>query len=326
MPFRVIIGAGKYENITGGNSDYTDTAKMSLYNLRDTIQFDQLGGTSWSVNANTSTWTLPVTASPPVFGGATFADPNLTGLGIHVRSNCEPTRTTYRCIGATDATTPLFQGSSARYPSDSGCDWWAQGPPGSSTTIQHKGCHWTTVSGNDVVAGDCCEGTCPGTCWACVFDLLQPGERVIGKPLIAGGLVFFTSFTPTNTASTDACQAGGTGYLYAFDYQCGAFPQGFLPIQDHTVITEQFGPPGGDVSTESGSIWGRVCRANLYLDPTGQNIIIQESTAQLKKSRSKPVGKDEPDSGLEGTTVQLKQLILEGRESPKWANIETVYV
>ncbi|MGO9116405.1 MAG: hypothetical protein ACLQPD_02215 [Desulfomonilaceae bacterium] len=105
--FRVITAGGKYENITGSNSDFWDVARMSLYNLRDTIQFDQLGGTSWTVNANSSTWALPVTTSPPVFDSPPFVDPNLTGLGIYVRSNCEPIRTTYRCIGATDATTPL---------------------------------------------------------------------------------------------------------------------------------------------------------------------------------------------------------------------------
>ncbi len=95
--------------------------------------------------------------------------------------------------------------------------------------------------------------------------------------------MFFTSFTPTNTASTDACQAGGTGYLYAFDYQCGAFPQGFLPIQDHTVITEQFGPPGGDVIYGVRVNLGSGVPSQPILDPTGQNIIIQESTAQLKR-------------------------------------------
>ena len=281
---RVIIGAGKYDNIPGDRDDRNELAKMSLYNLRDPIDFTQLGNSSWTINVNNpSTWTLPVTGSPPVLGNPLFGDSRLTGLDIFVRSNCEPTRTTFRCIGATDSTTPRYSGDTGSYSADGGsCNWTAAGPPGTSTTVSHTGCRWTTVSSGSAV-NDCCEGTCPGTCWYCVYDLMQPGERVIGKPLIAGGIVFFTTFTPTVTTGADVCQAGGTGYLYAFDYECKPWPVGFLPIQDPTLIAEQY------QVTVSGQTQTYGVRLNLgsgvpsqpVLDPGGNQVFVQFSTAKM---------------------------------------------
>jgi type IV pilus assembly protein PilY1 len=55
-----------------------------------------------------------------------------------------------------------------------------------------------------------------GNCFKCVFDLPNPGERVIGSALVAGGYVFFTTFVP-NSAK---CAAGGSGFLYVLDYMC----------------------------------------------------------------------------------------------------------
>ncbi len=56
-------------------------------------------------------------------------------------------------------------------------------------------------------------------CFACIFDLPNEGERIVSKPLIAGGMVFFTTFVP----DTDPCSAGGEGYLYILDYMCRQF-------------------------------------------------------------------------------------------------------
>jgi type IV pilus assembly protein PilY1 len=281
---RVIMGGGKYDNIPGGMDDRNDLAKMSLYNLKDPIDFTQLGDSSWTITVNDpSTWTWPVTGLRPVFGNPSFGDSRLSGLDIFVRSNCEPTRTTFRCIGATDNTTPRYPGDTGKYSADGGdCSWNAAGPPGTSTSIAHKGCRWTTLS-SGVAADDCCEGTCPGTCWSCVYDLMQAGERVIGKPLIAGGIVFFTTFTPSVITGADVCQAGGSGYLYAFDYQCQPWPPNFLPIQDSTLIAEQY------QVTVNGQTQTYGVRVNLgsgvpsqpVLDPGGNQVFVQFSTAKM---------------------------------------------
>ena len=48
-----------------------------------------------------------------------------------------------------------------------------------------------------------------------------------------GGVVFVTTFIPTNVSATDLCDAGGTGYLYVFDYQCAAFSTRLQPDNGH---------------------------------------------------------------------------------------------
>ncbi len=47
-----------------------------------------------------------------------------------------------------------------------------------------------------------------------------PSERVIAKSLVAGGVVFFTSFIPDE----DVCGGNGTAWLYALDYETGLAP------------------------------------------------------------------------------------------------------
>ena len=47
-----------------------------------------------------------------------------------------------------------------------------------------------------------------------------PSERIIAKPLVAGGVVFFTTFTPDN----DVCAGNGEAWLYALDYETGLPP------------------------------------------------------------------------------------------------------
>lgn len=56
-------------------------------------------------------------------------------------------------------------------------------------------------------------------CFSCIFDLPHEGERIVSKPLVAGGMVFFTTFVP----DTDPCSSGGEGYLYILDYMCRPF-------------------------------------------------------------------------------------------------------
>ena len=48
----------------------------------------------------------------------------------------------------------------------------------------------------------------------------NPSERVIANPLVAGGLVFFTTFVPDN----DVCGGNGQAWLYALDYETGLAP------------------------------------------------------------------------------------------------------
>jgi Tfp pilus tip-associated adhesin PilY1 len=59
---------------------------------------------------------------------------------------------------------------------------------------------------------------------------LGPGptgsERVIVKPLVIGGIVFFTTFVP----DADVCEGAGDTWVFALDYQTGLQPM--YPIFD----------------------------------------------------------------------------------------------
>ena len=97
--------------------------------------------------------------------------------------------------------------------------------------------------------------------------------------------MFFTTFTPSVTEGADVCQAGGTGYLYVFDFQCQPFPAGFLPIQDTTMISEQYQVTvnGEDLTYGVKVNLGSGVPSQPILDPTGTHVIVQESTAKLQR-------------------------------------------
>ncbi len=247
---RVIFGAGKHEDVDGDWNDNTDVAKTSLYNLRDDIYLAKQTNFS-GTNMVSGTCT------------------NAPAINFKVRSNCEST--TYRCTGSS---------------TDGGCTYGTAGAATSET-----GCHWAIPQGDGTAVGDCCENSCAqtsnGPCWDCVFDLIDTGEKVINKPLIAGGVVFFTTFIPI-AKDTDQCSAGGNGYLYAFDYMCGVFPPGFNPIAElgTNIITM---PGGSGTSGSSPPIYG--ARVDLgagvpsqpVLDSSGKFLIVQSSVGSLQR-------------------------------------------
>jgi len=60
--------------------------------------------------------------------------------------------------------------------------------------------------------------------WSIALDASSPGligsERVISQPLVVGGVVFFTTFTP----DLDVCAGSGQSWLFAVDYDSGLPP------------------------------------------------------------------------------------------------------
>ena len=237
------MGAGKYEDIEGSKNDTTDVAKMSLYNLRELVDFSSLGDSTWTADGTTVT------------GGVI---PNTSGsLNFRVRANCSST--VYRCTG---------EGA------ESGCNWTST-DTSSGSQVTYNGCQWyNSTTGS----ADCCESSCASPCWSCVFDLLESGEKVINKATIAGGVVFFTSFKPV---TNDPCSVGGEGYLYAFNYLCQPFSSGFNPIGTTALAVETF--PGSSTDSISGArvTLGAGVPSQPVLDSTGKFIIVQTSNAEL---------------------------------------------
>jgi hypothetical protein len=120
---------------------------------------------------------------------------------------------------------------------------------------------------------------------------------MIGKPLIAGGVVFFTTFVPsglstTSTTTSASCQAGGTGYLYAFDYCCGQtdpagqpscpkWPPAYSPIENATAVAVSFPRPGGGIYGAQVNL-GTGVPSQPILNSAGNTVLIQMSTAQIQ--------------------------------------------
>jgi Tfp pilus tip-associated adhesin PilY1 len=56
-----------------------------------------------------------------------------------------------------------------------------------------------------------------GDSWALRLGYTTEAERVFTKPLVVGGIVFFTTFMPDN----GGCGGGGDTYVFALDYATG---------------------------------------------------------------------------------------------------------
>ncbi len=98
------------------------------------------------------------------------------------------------------------------------------------------------------------------------------GERVTASPLVAGGIVFFTTFEPD---IEDPCKAGGIARLYAVQYDTGCAPDS--PVLDIN---------GDGVVDENDKIGGTVPRSitighglpsDIIFNPVDSQIIIQTS-------------------------------------------------
>ncbi len=65
----------------------------------------------------------------------------------------------------------------------------------------------------------------------------QPSERITTKPLIIGGIVYFTTFIP----GTDICGESGKSYIVALDWRTGNVPaeDPFTDIDDTVTIGDQ---------------------------------------------------------------------------------------
>lgn len=138
---------------------------------------------------------------------------------------------------------------------------------------------------------DCGEADCSASCWTCISDLNFPGERVVDSALVAGGLVFFTSFVP----ETDACESGGKAFLYVVDYLCrdlstqNPFEQAGFNLQNTVQGVTQLGQYAK--ITKDTQIAGYVAMigsgmpSRPVLDSSGQYLLIQTSDAAVRRVR-----------------------------------------
>lgn len=294
---RALFGTGKFDKVTGTSDDKTDETKMSFYNLGDDV----------APFCTTVSGKTVCTAVPPIpTGGASYNI--LTAANAPNPATITPSGTDHKngflvgdthfgltfgkgaCYNDRDATNKydrLITCAESTMPCDDETKTRVCGDDAAcrSACTQITGrdecCNWITDGG----AADCCQGTCTkvcdttittkcSPCWDCVYDFATKGERVIGDPLIAFGMVFFTTYIPTNTP----CAAGGQGYLYILNYRCMPLDSGFNPVSNafgRTVV--QLGQFGAKVALDAGM------PSEPVMDSSGQYVFVQKSDATVVK-------------------------------------------
>ncbi|ROR01935.1 pilus assembly protein [Desulfosoma caldarium] len=156
-----------------------------------------------------------------------------------------------------------------------------------SSSNFNDNCTWVKSDGT----ADCCESLCLGACWTCIEDLKIPGERVVDSALVAGGVVFFTTFVPKD----DPCAAGGDAYLYAVDYMCRPMNfdpfanSGFTRDDNKTPDQLQDGEYTPLVVEGKGEAYvlklGEGMPSRPVMDSSGQYLFIQTSNGEIHRLR-----------------------------------------
>jgi type IV pilus assembly protein PilY1 len=113
----------------------------------------------------------------------------------------------------------------------------------------------------------------------------NPGERVTASPLIAGGVVFFTTFEPD---IADPCKAGGIARLYAVQYDTGCVPDSpVLDVNGDGVVDDSDKIEG---AVPSSIIIGYGLPSDIIFNPADSQIIIQTSDTTVHAITVKLLG------------------------------------
>jgi type IV pilus assembly protein PilY1 len=285
---RILFGTGKLDDAP---SDNLDQAQMSFYNLKDRVKL--YSTTSNGLTSLTGLPNVSATGSFAVTPAYTPGDPDtVTSAGSNLSNGFTISGTRFgilhgdgACYSETGGTNQLMWAgmacSEAR--GDDCCNWV-------TSANQPDCCQQGSTTASPAPARTCPNCTssptsCPqidGTtglytpCWNCIFDFAYPGERIVGKAVIAGGYVFFTTFSPPDPGG---CGTGGTGRLYILDYRCRSFPEDFDPLLGTSglrvvnLMTNESTPRQYGVMVDLGT--GMPSRP--VLDSKGQSVLLQKS-------------------------------------------------
>ena len=151
-------------------------------------------------------------------------------------------------------------------------------------------CTWVKEGGG----ADCCESSntdCVNPCWNCIYNLHAAGERIIDSVLVAGGLVFFTTFVP----NSEPCAAGGNAYLYVVDYLCRELtmdPLAASTFSKQAAFDFQSLQTGQYAQLQDGTkTVGYIAKIGVgmpsrpVLDSSSQYLFVQTSVAQIHRIR-----------------------------------------
>lgn len=152
-----------------------------------------------------------------------------------------------------------------------------------NTDYRDSGCTWVQTDGQPDA---CVDSGSP--CWSCIYDFTRPGERVIDSALVAGGLVFFTTFLP----KSEPCAVGGYSFLYVLDYMCGNVkPDPFRNSGFNSRINLSQVTQGGDYAKISqgtqtvgyAAMLGPGMPSRPVLDSSGEYVFIQTSDGRIHR-------------------------------------------
>jgi len=111
------------------------------------------------------------------------------------------------------------------------------------------------------------------------------GERVTASPLVAGGIVFFTTFEPD---IKDPCKAGGIARLYAVQYDTGCPPESPVLDVNGDGVVDEGDKIGGAVP--GSIIIGHGLPSDIIFNPADNQIIIQTSDTKIHAITVKLLG------------------------------------
>jgi type IV pilus assembly protein PilY1 len=285
---RVLFGTGKLDDAP---SDNLDSAKMSFYNLKDKVK----------LYSTTVSGVTTATALPNITTANTYT---VTPAGTAGEPDTITSAGTGHANGFTISGTRfgINHGNGECYSETSGTNQLMWAGLGCDETRGDKCCNWVTSADSP----DCCQQatttidpaparTCPNCttnpnncpnidsttglytpCWNCIFDFAVNGERIVGKPIIAGGYAFFATYTPPDPGG---CGTGGTGRLYILDYRCKTFPDNFNPLLGASGLTVTNLMTGEATPRQYGlSIdLGTGMPSRPVLDSKGESVLIQKS-------------------------------------------------
>ena len=246
---RIYFGTGKFETARGTYNDQLDSGKMSFYNI--TLPLDEYTSTH-----DDSFCSVSISSLPDVSIACTSSNNAVevaAGSTDNLKIRLRPHNCASLCTGYSDD--------------------WSSPPHPDSETAEY--------------VDATCSGSCPcsSECYSCILDLVEPGERITSQALVAGGLVFFTTFKP----NTSVCGGGGDGYLYVVDYMCRRLSKN--PLRHSGLASEWLGSGGWSNSSFTGP--AKAVRTHLgsgmpsrpVLDSTGEHVLIQTSDARIHRIR-----------------------------------------
>ena len=243
---RIYFGTGKFENVSGDFNDRSDKGYNAFYNITlPTDHFTSTDDTACTVSG------YPQTPTMSCSGKNMVSVPPIGNQDLHIRlqdhscSDCEGH------VGGT-------------------ADTWITPPDNDTVQADYVGAGCSSQNGTDC--------GCSNDCYQCVFDLTTPGEKVLGQPLVAGELVFFTTYVPQ--AST--CGTGGVGYVYVADYMCRELK--FNPFEQSGLTTTVYYSDTAHTHTSAvRADLGGGMPSRPVIDSTGEHILIQTSDAEIKR-------------------------------------------